>query len=284
MKPARFAYTRPTTLDEAVGLLAEHGDDAKILAGGQSLVPMMNFRLAAPGVVVDVGAVEELRGIGETGGRVVIRAGTRQRAVETSPSVAGACPILPAALAHVGHLQIRERGTFGGSLAHADPAAELAAVALALEAELVLRSARGERSISAGEFFLGPYTTALEADEILVEVRLPSLAGARWAFDEIARRRGDFALAGVCAVARNGSVALSAFGVAATPTRLHAAEAALGGAESGEAVEAAARAASEEIDPIADVHADARLRRLLLGELVRRTLTEVFDGRDSHAC
>jgi carbon-monoxide dehydrogenase medium subunit len=252
-----------------------------VLAGGQSLVPMMNFRLAAPSVVVDIGALQELRGIAEEGGTLVVRAGTRQRAVETAPAVATACPVVPAALAHVGHLQIRVRGTFGGSLAHADPAAELAAVALALDAELVARSVRGERRIAATEFFAGPYMTALALDEILTEVRLPMLAGDAWSFQEVARRRGDFALAGVCAVARNGSVALACFGAAGTPRRLPAAESAVAAGLGPDAIDDAAAAAGAEIDPISDVHADERLRRRLVGELVRRTLTEVSNGRDS---
>jgi carbon-monoxide dehydrogenase medium subunit len=281
MKPARFRYARPGTLDEALGLLADHADDGKLLAGGQSLVPMMNFRLAAPAVIVDIGAVRELHGIEEEGGTVVVRAGTRQRAVETSATVGVACPVVPAALAHVGHLQIRVRGTFGGSLAHADPAAELAAVALALDAELVVRSVRGERRIAATEFFVGPYMTTLELDEILTEVRMPVHTGRAWSFQEVARRRGDFALAGVCAVARNGSVALACFGAASTPRRLPAAESAVAEELVPETIDVAAEAAAAEIDPISDVHADERLRRRLVGELVRRTLTEVLNGRDS---
>jgi carbon-monoxide dehydrogenase medium subunit len=182
----------------------------------------------------------------------------------------------------VGHLQIRARGTFGGSLAHADPAAELAAVALALDAGLVARSERGERTIPATEFFVGPYMTALELDEILTEVRLP-VSNGPWSFQEVARRRGDFALAGVCAASRNGVVALACFGVAATPTRLPAAEEALRNARPEDAIAAAAEAASAEVEPMSDLHADGWLRRRLLAELIGRALTEVMDGRDSHA-
>ena len=185
MKPPPFLYCRPATLDGALSLLAEHGDEAKALAGGQSLMPLMNFRLARPSVLVDLALVEELRGTGRRDGELVVGAMVVQRRAERDTDVETACPLIPAALRHVGHLQIRNRGTVGGSLAHADPAAELPAVALATGATMVTRSVRGDRTIPAAQFFPGPFMTALEPEELLVEVRFPVRDPSRTAFTEL---------------------------------------------------------------------------------------------------
>ncbi len=262
-------------------LLAEYGDEAKVLAGGQSLVPLLNLRLARPSVVVDLGAVDGLARQERVDGRLLLGPMTRQRAVETSPDVAAACPLLVEAIRHIGHVQIRHRGTVGGSLAHADPAAEFPAVALALDAEMVARSTRGERVVAAQDFFDGPFTTTLQPDELLVEVRVPVTEGrCQMAFLEQARRTGDFAVAGVAAVVRFepgstrvAAAGLAALGVGPTPIRLRDAEAAVLGSELDDAaVAAAAAAAAAAVSPFTDLHADADYRRYLVGVLVSRAL------------
>jgi carbon-monoxide dehydrogenase medium subunit len=280
MKPPPFRYLRPSGADEVLQLLAEHGDEAKVLAGGQSLVPLLNFRLARPAVLIDLAMVDELRGVRRDDGHLVIGAMTRQREAETSREVAGAAPLIPQALGWVGHLQIRNRGTVGGSIAHADPAAELTAVALALDAEMVVRSATGERVLAAADFFEGPFTTALAPDELLTEVRFGVLEGAKTAFLELARRSGDFAMAGVAAVntgsAGTPDVRLAAIGVGGSATRLQAAEDAVRGREpTDEVLREAGEAASDAVDPPTDVHADSEYRKELLGVLVRRALRQV---------
>src|SRR2546428_2597983 len=207
MKPAPFAYHAPTGLDQALALLAEHGPEAKPLAGGQSLVAAMNFRLAQPAVLVDLNRVAGLDGIAVAPeGGLSLGAMTRQRALERDPLVARQAPLLAEAMPHVAHPQIRNRGTLGGSLAHADPAAELPAVMVALEARIRLRSRKAERWLSAEDFFVGLFATALQPGELLVEVALPP-PGPRtgWAFEEVSRRHGDFALVGVAAVVQLNS-------------------------------------------------------------------------------
>jgi carbon-monoxide dehydrogenase medium subunit len=283
VKPPPFLYARPQTLEEALDLLAQAGEDAKVLAGGQSLVPLLNFRLARPSVLVDLNWVGELTGLERGDGVLRVGAMVRQRAAELSPEADDACPLIGRALRHVGHLQNRNRGTVGGSIAHADPAAELPAVAVATGAEVVARSGRGERTIPAGEFFQGPFTTALAWDEILTEVRFPVTGGARVAFVELARRSGDFALGGVAAVVRlaDGSpsveeVSLAALGMGGEPRRLRGAEEAVRGREiTDQVLREAAAAASREVDPFTDVHADAQYRRELAGVLLTRALREV---------
>src|SRR5689334_3602058 len=206
MKPAPFEYYAPAGRAEALALLAEHGGEAKILAGGQSLVPTMNFRLAQPAILVDLNGVADLFGIraGADGG-VVIGAMTRQRTVERSALIAECAPLVAETMPHIAHPQIRNRGTFGGSLAHADPAAELPALAVALDAQMRAQSQSGERLIPAAEFFLGIFTTALEPEEILAEILIPPLpARTGTAFEEMARRHGDYALAGAAAVVTLG--------------------------------------------------------------------------------
>jgi len=282
VKPPPFDYLAPSTLDEALALRAEHADDSLVLAGGQSAMPLLNLRMALPAAVIDLGRIPELAGIREYDGGVAFGAMTRQRDAERSQLVQERLPLATQALAHVGHTTIRNRGTIGGTMAHADPAAELPAVALLLDGELVARSTRGERTIAAGDFFVGVLTTALEPDELLVEVRLRGLPGqVGTAFLEVARRHGDFAVvaAGAAvALAADGTIAdarLAFTGVGATPIRAHDAEAILRGAQPGDDVfaEAAARAAAD-LEPGSDAHATAAYRRRIADVLARRALKE----------
>ena len=285
MKPAAFEYHRPASVDEALALLAEHGYDAKLLAGGQSLVPAMNFRLAQPAVLIDLNRVAGVDGIAEAEGGVRIGAMARQAAAERSAVVAARAPLLAETLPFVAHAQIRNRGTIGGSIAHADPAGEVGAVMLALGARFHLRGPNGMRVVPAAEFFTGLFGTALEADEMLVEVEVPPPApGTGWAFDEVSRRHGDYALAGLAAcvevdadgVCRAARIAL--LGVSDAPVLAHEAAAALvGQAPTDAAVRAAAEAASRrDIDPPGDIHASPAFRRQLTDVLVRRVLPRAF--------
>ena len=286
MKPAPFAYHRPATLDEALALLAEHGGEAKPLAGGQSLIPAMNFRLARPAVLVDLNRVAELGYVRAGRDGLQIGAMTRQRAVERSDAVRSAAPLLAEAMPFIAHPQIRNRGTVGGSLAHADPAAELPAVMLALEARFRARGPQGERWIPAGEFFTGILETALGPDELLLEVVVPkSPARTGYAFAELARRRGDYALVGVAArvtLDRRGrcqAARITLFSVGDGPVLAAAAAAMLDGQEPGpEAMRAAADAAAQrDIDPPSDIHASAAYRRRLAAVLTRRALARAVE-------
>jgi aerobic carbon-monoxide dehydrogenase medium subunit len=279
MKPAPFAYAAPRSVEEAVALLAAENGEAKLLAGGQSLVPMLNFRLLEPALLIDINGVVGLDGIAETPDGLRIGALVRHRALETSPLVAARFPIIPAAMAEVAHLAIRNRGTIGGSLAHADPAAELPLLALLLEARLLAVSVRGRRTLAARDFFAAALTTALEPDELVAEIALPGLPERHgWGFAEFARRAGDFALAAVGAIValeagrcRVARIALG--GVGPTPLRADAAEALLRGASPDEAaIAAAARAAAESAQPASDLHASAEYRRHLVEVLARRAL------------
>lgn len=287
MKPAPFEYYAPDTVEEALAHLAEHGYDAKALAGGQSLIPMMNFRLAQPAVLVDLNRVSELFSIrpDEDSG-VRIGAMTRHNQVERSPLVAERAPLIYETMPHIATSQIRTRGTFGGSLAHADPSAELVAVSVALEARFKLRSQQGERWVPADEFFVGMFTTLLEIDELLVEVAIPSLPPrSGWSMMEIARRPHDFALVGVAATVTldEGNVCQNArlvfLSVGDGPVEAHnAVEILRGQTPRVEVIQAAAeRAASEDIDPGSDIHASAEYRRHLAGVLARRSLEQAFD-------
>lgn len=266
MKPSPFAYLAPRTLDECVALLAEHGDAAKLLAGGQSLVPLMNLRLAAPEVVIDLNRIDELAYVREHDGGVAIGAMTRHRDVATSALVRERCPLLADAVALVGYPAIRNRGTLGGTLAHADPVAEVPCVALTLDAELVAVGPGGRRTIAAGDFFAGFLTTALAADEVLVEVRFPP--SATGAFTEFTRKSGDFALsaAAVDLALDDGVVRRARIGLAGAgdrPLRAGAAEAALaGGPLDAERIEAAAAEVDGELAPV----------------MVRRALTAAGEG------
>jgi len=288
VKPPRFDYAAPTTLDEALKLLAEHGEEAKVLAGGQSLMPMLNMRLARPAVLVDVNRVAELEYIQRSGDVVAIGGLARQHDVSVSAEVRDGCPLVARALAHVGHPAIRYRGTICGSLAHADPAAEMPAVAIALGATMVAQSVRGTRSIAAAEFFRSWFTTALDPDELLVEVQLraqPPRAGC--AFAEVARRHGDFAQAGVAVtLERDGravrDVRLVALAAGPAPVRLSRAEAELEGrVPDSSTLEAAAAAASGEITPPSDIHSSADYKRAVLAVLVKRAVRAAFEEAKS---
>ena len=283
MKPPSFEYAAPTTLEEAVSLLKHHEGDAKVLAGGQSLMPLLNMRLTRPAILVDVARVNGLDYIREEGGALAIGAMTRQRSVEHSDVVKRSYPLLHTAMLHIAHPQNRNQGTVGGSLAHADPAAELPAIALALDAEFRAVGPNGERRIKADDFFVTYLTTSLEATEVLTEVRfqpLPPRTG--WSFLELARRHGDFALTGVVArLARDGGgrctdARIVLFGVGATPVRVRGAEQVLVGQKlDATRFEEAGRTAGAEIDePLSDVHASAEYRRDLARVLTRRALTE----------
>lgn len=281
MKPAAFEYFAPATVDEALALLHEHGDEAKILAGGQSLMPLMNLRLARPKVVVDINRISGLDGIAATAdGGLAIGALARQRAVEKSPLVRERNPLLVAAMPLIGHFQIRNRGTIGGSIVHGDPAAELPALSLLLNCEFLLARKDGARVISASDFFLGYLTTAIEPGELLTEIRLPKWrAGAAWAIDEIARRKGDFALVGALVRAdMNGGgilqdVAIVMFGVGGKPQRIESAEAILKGRPIEQGVlRALSRAIADELTPDSDIHASAEYRKEVGGVLARRVL------------
>jgi len=279
VKPAPFAYHAPASLEEALTLFARHGGEAKVLAGGQSLVPLMNFRLARPAHVVDLNRLRTLAGIREADGMLCLGAMTRQRAIERSPVVRRLCPLLAEATALIGHPAIRSRGTIGGSLAHADPAAEYPAVLAALEGTVVARSLGGERTLTADSLFVGYLTTSLEPDEVLVEVRLP-LPPRRhgWAFEEVSRRHGDFALVAVAALVavedgRCARVRLAAGGVGPAPQRLRPAELALEGRAPGEAeIRETASLAAADVTPESDLHASAEFRRHLAGVLTARAL------------
>jgi carbon-monoxide dehydrogenase medium subunit len=279
MKMPPFEYACPTTISEAVKLLATH-DDAKALAGGQSLVPMLAFRLAQPSMLVDLRKLTELRQIKISGTGVSLGAMTRWRDIEDDHRLATAHPLLKAAIAHVAHYQIRNRGTVGGSIAHADPAAEMPGIAVACDAEIAVVGKAGARVIKAGDFFQGPLMTALAADEIIVEIRLPAWpAGRRWGFQEFARRRGDFAMAAAAVFydqdpdgrARNAHV--GAIGVADRPLRLAAVEAVLNGQMINDGTIAKAdAAASAAVNPDDDIHASGAYRKALLGTMVERAL------------
>jgi carbon-monoxide dehydrogenase medium subunit len=282
MKPAPFQYHRPDSVEEALALLAEHGYDAKLLAGGQSLVPAMNFRLAQPAVLVDLNRVPGLDVIEEDGGVVRVGAMVRQRAAERSAVLAARAPLVTEALPSVAHAQIRNRGTVGGSIAHADPAAELPAVMLALGARLHVRGPGGARVVPAEEFFTGLFATALEPEEMLVAAEIPAAApGHGFAFEEISRRHGDFALAGVAAAVRVDAdgrcagVRVALLSVGEGPV-LAATDALLGHAPSPEAIRAAAADAAAAIDPPGDIHATSDYRRELVSVLVRRVLPRAF--------
>ncbi|HXU89705.1 MAG TPA: xanthine dehydrogenase family protein subunit M [Methylomirabilota bacterium] len=278
MKPPRFDYHAPRTVDEAVALLARYGGDAKPLAGGQSLVPLLNFRLARPAALIDLNRIPALAGIRETDGHVYFGAMTRQRAVEFSPIVARKLPLLTEATRWVGHLPIRSRGTIGGSIAHADPSAEYPAVLAALDGTVVARGPKGERELSAGALFETYLTTTLEPDELLTEIRLPVMRdGAGWAFEEFARRHGDFAIVGVAAAAwrEDGrwSARLAIAGAGPVPVRLHGAEEIIARDGVGAAaVETAAARAADLVRPDSDLHASADYRRNLARVLTGRAL------------
>lgn len=285
MKPAQFQYFQSESAAEVFELLAEHGADARILAGGQSLVPLMNMRIFSPAVLIDINRCRELSYLREDDGAIVCGALTRQREAELSPLVAHRLPLLAEALPHVGVRANRNFGTVCGSLAHSDPLAELPSVASALEARFIIASARGRREVGSEEFFQGALSNCIEPDEMLVEVRLPIPApGTRSAFLEVANRAHGFAVAGLAALiefdadGRCRRARFAAMGAGETTLRLHAAEAAVEGERPDEAcARAAAAAASGEVVPSEDVHASAAYRAELIGTLVRRALAQMRD-------
>ena len=285
MKPVNFDYFSPTELSSALELLQQYGDEAKVLAGGQSLMPLMNMRLVRPKVIVDINQIPELSYIEETAeGGLSLGALTRQRTVERSALVQSSNPLLGAALPYLGHFQIRNRGTVGGSMVHADPAAELLALSIALEAEFVLTSTMGQRTIKAEEFFVGPLTTSIEPTELLTQVRVPAwLEGWGWGFLEVCRREGDFALAGAVALLQLGkagecdSARVTIFGVNDTPTRMSRAEAMLlGRTATPTTIEDAARLVSEDLEPNSDLHAPAEYRKEVGGVVAKRALEDAY--------
>ena len=279
MKPAPFEYADPRTVDEALGHLAQRGDDAKILAGGQSLVPMLNFRLARPAMIVDINRVGGLSGLTHVDGTLRIGALVRQRQLEGWAR--DRSPLLVAALSLIGHAAIRNRGTVAGSIVHADPAAELPALLLALDGVAMARSSRGERRIAADELFQGPLMTSLAADELVTETHfaLPN-PGDGWGFHEIARRHGDFALVGAVATlrlrgGRIDALRLAVFGAGPTPRRLRDAERGLAGQSPAPALfREAAEQATRELPTHGDIHATADYRRTVAATLVARALAD----------
>lgn len=280
MKLPQFDYQAPGSLSEAVALLAAGDGQARPISGGQSFLPVMAFRLAEPTMLVDLRNIPDLRGIEVSEKGVRIGAMTRWRDILDNAQLKDALPLLPEAIEHVAHYQIRNRGTIGGSLAHADPAAEMPAVALALDAVIEAVGSKGKRDIAAADLFTGPLMTSLDSDEIIVGVRFSAWPRERrYAFEEFARRRGDFALAGVAvrydldAQGKARDVRASALSIADTPVRLKKAEAAIEGrAIDAAAIKAAQDAASGEVDPAGDIHASARYRKALVGTLLGRAI------------
>jgi carbon-monoxide dehydrogenase medium subunit len=285
VKLPAFEYEAPASVAGAIDLLTENLDEASVLAGGQSLIPLLALRLARPSVLVDIGGITELSGISAAGGWVSVGAMTREYVAEESGTVAGAVPLLAAALPLIGHEAIRSRGTIGGSLAHADPAAELPAVAMALDAEFVVRGPRGDRVIPAAQWFEGYLTTARRSDELLVEVRFPAAGpGTGVSFTEVARRHGDFAIVGLAAsLVLSGEVIsdarLAFSGVSDVPVRAPAAEELLAGERpSAELFGEAARRATADLDPPADLHGSSDYRKTVAAAVVRRGLREAADN------
>ena len=271
MIPSAFDYVRASSVEEALSALAEHGDEAKILAGGHSLLPLMKLRLATPAVLVDVSRLDELSYVRDAGDHISIGGLTRHRDVETSELLRAEAPLLPAAAATVGDPQVRHRGTLGGSLAHGDPASDLPAVVLALGGTLVARGPNGEREVAADDFFEGFLETALQPDELLVEVRVPKCGSGGWSFQKFTRRSQDWAIVGVALARNNGSTGCALINMGSKPLRATAVEQALAsGASAGDA----AAVADEGTEPSADLNASEDYRRHLARVLVRRAIEE----------
>lgn len=283
MKPAPFEYCCPDTVDEALEVLAQ-ATDAKLMAGGQSLVPMMNFRVVKPALVIDIGRLLELDFVRERAdGGLSVGALTRHRVLETSPLVAKRFPIVPQTMRHVAHLAIRNKGTIGGSLSHADPAAELPMLARLLDAQIVMRSIRGERVLAAEDFFQGALTTALAEDEMVVRVEWPGLPlGMVGAFDEVSRRPGDFAMAAVGVLlqltkGRVRKIRVALMGVGETPLRSDLAESLLEGQMlNDELIQTVAQQACAELLPRTDLHASAEFRKHLAATVMVRVLNQAW--------
>lgn len=284
MKPSAFAYHRPSSVDEALALLVEHPDDAKVLAGGQSLIPLMNFRLSIPEQLVDINDIDELRGCESDGTVLRLGALTRHRELDTTPEIAAACPLLAQAAPFIGHPQIRSMGTLGGSISHADPSAELPGLMVVLDAVIVARGSRGERRIPASEFFSFHFTTTLEPGEIVASVEIPVAGEHEGAgFFEVAARHGDFAMAGAAAtitVGPDDTVAdarIACIAVASTPVRMSAAEEVLRGRQVTEEVLAeVAAAVRDNLDPTPDLKVSAAYKKRTAGVLARRAVERAF--------
>ena len=285
MKPAPFEYYAPRSVPEALSLLAEHGYDAKVLAGGQSLVPMMNFRLVQPAVLVDINNIPELAGIQGDKKEIRLGAMVRHAQAEKDPLVKEIAPLIHESMPQIATIQIRNRGTIGGSLAHADPSAELVVVSTALEAQFKIQNLQGERVVPASEFFLGLLMTSMEPDDLLVEIQIPALpARSGWSLKEVARRPHDFALVGVAAVLtldkKDRPIDARMVYLSAGDGPISAPEAAgmlIGEDLTPELIAAAAeKAAADEIDPGSDIHATADFRRHLANVLTRRALEEAY--------
>jgi len=290
VKPPRFEYHAPRDVDEALALLGRYGGEAKLLAGGQSLMPLLNFRLSRPAALVDLNRIRSLAYIEEDAGHVRLGAMTRQRAIEFSPVVRRRQPLLAEATALVGHLPIRTRGTIGGSLAHADPSAEYPAILAALDGTVVVRGPRGERVLTSAELFRSYLATSLGADEMLVEVRLPAMpAGAGFAFEEFSRRHGDFAIVGIACMLigesrRCTAARLATAGTGPVPTRLRPAEEILErDGLTDAAIDAAAGRAAELVTPDDDLHASSAYRRHLTRVLTGRALRRAAARMESVA-
>jgi carbon-monoxide dehydrogenase medium subunit len=269
--PAAFDYVRAGSLDEALRLLAQHGDEAKLLAGGHSLLPAMKLRLAQPRVLIDIGRLAELDYIREEGGRIAIGALTTHDEIDSSSLLRERCPLLPEVASYIGDVQVRNRGTIGGSLVQADPAADWPAAVLALEAELELAGPQGRRRVSAAEFFVDMFQTALKPGEILAAIRV-SPTPRSVAYEKFAQKASGFAIAGVAVVVEAGAARIGITGVAGKPYRASAVEAGLRGGFSASAIAAAAGKAAQGIDALSDIHASSEYRSHLAGVLTRRAL------------
>jgi CO/xanthine dehydrogenase FAD-binding subunit len=278
MKPAKFDYVLPTTVDAAIEALVASNGEGKLLAGGQSLLPLLNFRMARPAVLVDLNGIKGLSYIEERGTSIVIGALTRHRDLEHSPLVASKLPVMSAAIRHVAHLAIRNRGTLGGSLSHADPAAELPMLATFYDAKISIEGPKGRRTVAAKEFFVDALTNCLEPEEIVVEIEFPVLDHDGWAFEEVARRFGDFALASIAVSVRRGGAGLgdariAVMGVADTPLRLKEAEQELIAMRLDDGTaDRFSELVISKISPNDDLHASAEYRRHLLAQLSKRAL------------
>jgi carbon-monoxide dehydrogenase medium subunit len=273
--PAAFEYVRASSADEALAALAEHGDDAKLLAGGMSLLPLMKLRLATPGVLVDVGRVDDLSYVRDAGDRVAIGALTRHRDLETSDLLAEACGVLRGVAAEVGDNQVRHRGTIGGSVAHGDPASDLPAVLLALDATFVARGPSGQRELPAASFFEGFLETALGADELLVEIRVPKSGPGGWSYQKFNRRAQDWAIVGALAARADDTMRVALVNMGSTPLRATAVESAL---TSGSTVDDAAAHAADGTEAPADLNATPEYREHLARVLVRRALEHAVEA------
>ena len=285
MKPARFEYVAPATVDAAVAALAAANGEGKILAGGQSLLPLLNFRMARPAVLVDLNGLKQLSFIELRGDSVAIGALTRHREIEHSALIASNLPVMSAAMRHVAHLAIRNRGTIGGSLSHADPAAELPMMAMFYGASLDVQGPAGRRRITAKEFFVDALTNCLEPEDIVVEIEFPILQHDGWAFEEVARRFGDFALASIAVSIRRGpsgieDARVAVMGVADTPLRLEEVEKRLCEIEvEGRTPDRFSEWVKSSVTPNSDLHASGEYRRGLLGELAKRAMQTALAGK-----